>query len=409
MKESVNDVVIVGAGLAGLRAAALLESNGLSVLLLEKRECVGGRMASHTCDGFILDEGFQLINPSYPELRATGVLADFDLRSFEPSVRLLRGNTSMTVVDPRSSPREAIAFLRSRDIPLVDVARAARLFVHCGLGSAQRIIGQRDTSTKRGLESYGFSSSMIDRVWLPFLRGTLLEEDLNGSWQYTQLLLRSFFKGRPGTHPGGIAALPRTMAARLRTTTLRLGEAVSNVTGTRVQTSEGEYQGRAVILATDSTDANGLVAGERVEWLSQTTWWLALPQGSDRSSLQIDVLTRPFTSALDLTAVAPERAPAGKTLVAVPANGVFDSKELDEAAIEYAARLFDTSTADISLVEKSVVPRALPKLGFPLNLSISQRRGDVVMAGDYLQTPSIQGALVSGRRAAQQVLNLLGV
>ena len=409
MKKTANDVVIVGAGVAGLRAASLLESRGLSVVLIEKRAVVGGRMASHSLNGFVLDEGFQLINPAYPELRATGVLADFDLRSFEPSVRFLRDNISTTVVDPRRSPRKAIALLRSRDVSLVDVARAARLFVHCGLGSAQSIIAQRDTSTLRGLESYGFSSSMIERVWLPFLRGTILEDDLDSSWRYTQLLLRSFFKGRPGTHPEGIAALPRIMAARLRTTSLHLGEGVSQIVGTRVQTSEGEYEGRAVILATDPTDANGLVSGEGVEWLGQTTWWLALPKGSNRSSLQIDVLAHPFTSALDLTAVAPERAPVGRSLVAVPANGVHDSNELDQAAIEYAARLFDATTSDISLVEKSLVPRALPKLGFPLNLSRNQRRGEVVMAGDYLQTPSIQGALVSGRRAAQQVLTSLGV
>jgi predicted NAD/FAD-dependent oxidoreductase len=87
---------------------------------------------------------------------------------------------------------------------------------------------------------------------------------------------------------------------------------------------------------------------------------------------------------------------------------VHESSELDQRAIEYAARLFATPTTDISLVEKTVVSRALPKLGVPLVLSKSQRRGEVVMAGDYLQTPSIQGALVSGRRAAQAVLTVLG-
>jgi predicted NAD/FAD-dependent oxidoreductase len=87
---------------------------------------------------------------------------------------------------------------------------------------------------------------------------------------------------------------------------------------------------------------------------------------------------------------------------------VHESSELDQRAIGYAARLFATPTTDISLVEKTVVSRALPKLGVPLVLSKSQRRGEVVMAGDYLQTPSIQGALVSGRRAAQAVLTMLG-
>ncbi len=405
---STYDVIVVGAGLAGLRAAGVLEARGLSVLVLEKRESVGGRMSSHCVDGFVLDEGFQLINPAYPELIATGVLDDFDLRSFEPSVRFVRSDSSITLADPRRLPQAAFASLWSRDISLADKLRAVRLFAHCGLGSAQSILSQRDTTIIGGLERYGFSSAMIERIWQPFLRGTLLEDDLDSSWRYIQLLLRSFFRGQPGTHPEGIAALPRAMAAQLRTSLLHLGEGAIAVAPTKVRTSEREYQGRVVIVATDTTDANALIPGDDVPWLGQTTWWLALPKGSGRRSLQIDVLDRPFTSALDITSVAPERAPANSILVAVPANGVHESSELDQRAIEYAARLFATPTTDISLVEKTVVSRALPKLGVPLVLSKSQRRGEVVMAGDYLQTPSIQGALVSGRRAAQAVLTVLG-
>ena len=406
--SSTYDVIVVGAGLAGLRAAGVLEARGLSVLMLEKRETVGGRMSSHRVAGFVLDEGFQLINPAYPELIATGVLDDFDVRSFEPAVRFVRGDSSITLADPRRLPREAFASLWSREISLADKLRAVRLFAHCGLGSAQSILAQRDTTLIAGLKRYGFSPAMIEGIWQPFLRGTLLEDDLDSSWRYTQLLLRSFYKGRPGTHPEGIAALPRALAARLRTTSLNLGEVVSAVAGTKVQTADREYEGRAVIVATDPTDANGLVPGDDVPWLAQTTWWLALPKESGRSSLQIDTLARPFTSALDLTAVAPERAPANSILVAVPANGRHESSEFDERAIEYAARLFDTPTTEITIVEKSVVSRALPKLGVPLALANRQRRADVVLAGDYLQTPSIQGALVSGRRAAQQVLTMLG-
>ena len=406
--SSTYDVIVVGAGLAGLRAASVLETRGFSVLVVEKRESVGGRMSSHRVDGFVLDEGFQLINPAYPELIATGVLDDFDLRSFEPSVRFVRGDSSITLADPRRLPREAFVSMWSRDISLADKLRAVRLFADCGLGSAQSILAQRDTTVIAGLKRYGFSPAMIEGVWQPFLRGTLLEDDLDSSWRYTQLLLRSFFKGRPGTHPAGIAALPRALAAQLRTTSIHLDEGARAVSGMKVLTDEREYQGRAVIVATEPTDANVLIPGDRVPWLAQTTWWLALPKDSGRRSLQIDTVDRPFTSALDLTAAAPERAPVNSILVAVPANGVYESSELDQRAVEYAARLFDTPTTDISLVEKSVVPRALPKLSSSFALSKNQRRGEVVLAGDYLQTPSIQGALVSGRRAAQQVLTMLG-
>ena len=259
--SSTYDVIVVGAGLAGLRAASVLETRGFSVLVVEKRESVGGRMSSHRVDGFVLDEGFQLINPAYPELIATGVLDDFDLRSFEPSVRFVRGDSSITLADPRRLPREAFASMWSRDISLADKLRAVRLFAHCGLGSAQSILAQRDTTVIAGLKRYGFSPAMIEEIWQPFLRGTLLEDDLDSSWRYTQLLLRSFFKGRPGTHPAGIAALPRALAAQLRTTSIHLDEGARAVSGMKVLTDEREYQGRAVIVATEPTDANVLIPG----------------------------------------------------------------------------------------------------------------------------------------------------
>jgi predicted NAD/FAD-dependent oxidoreductase len=93
----------------------------------------------------------------------------------------------------------------------------------------------------------------------------------------------------------------------------------------------------------------------------------------------------------------------------VPANGNFESDEFDDAASLYVARLYDVATTEVDLVQRTVVARALPKFLGPLNLTRNQRRGDLVLAGDYLQTPSIQGALVSGRRAAHAVLSTLGV
>ena len=55
------DVVIVGAGLAGLVAARVLEQNGIAPLLLEASDGVGGRVRSDIVDGFILDRGFQVL------------------------------------------------------------------------------------------------------------------------------------------------------------------------------------------------------------------------------------------------------------------------------------------------------------------------------------------------------------
>lgn len=398
------DVIIVGAGLAGLRAAQVLENAGRSVLVLEARAEVGGRVASRTVDGFVLDEGFQLINPSYPELVATGVLDGFDLRRFESALTLVKDGRSVAVADPRRSPVVAIMALAKGAIGLHDARRAALLFARCGLGPVSSFLGGPDSTTRSGLEHNGFSAHAIDDLFQPFLRGTMLDDELSTSWRYGQLLLRSFFKGRPGTHPRGIAALPKAMATRLSATTIHLDEAVETVTSNRVTTERGEYRARNVLVATDATDARGLVGGDEHEWRAQTTWWFALPKLDGPGRLRLDLDRRFISSALDISSVAPERSPAGTSLVGVPANGTFTSSEHDRRVVEDVCRLYEVTTTEVALVDKCVVVRALPVVATPLDLRPPFQRGGVVLAGDYLQTPSIQGALVSGRRAASAVL-----
>uniref|UniRef100_UPI0037DD8CC5 FAD-dependent oxidoreductase n=1 Tax=Streptomyces sp. YIM 98790 TaxID=2689077 RepID=UPI0037DD8CC5 len=62
------DVVVVGAGTAGLAAARHLADAGLGVTVLEAADRIGGRMATDRVDGFRLDRGSWLPVPGMPEL-----------------------------------------------------------------------------------------------------------------------------------------------------------------------------------------------------------------------------------------------------------------------------------------------------------------------------------------------------
>ena len=60
------DVVVVGAGLAGLACATTLLRAGLDVVVVEASDAVGGRVRTDVVDGFRLDRGFQVLNTGYP-------------------------------------------------------------------------------------------------------------------------------------------------------------------------------------------------------------------------------------------------------------------------------------------------------------------------------------------------------
>lgn len=65
------DVIVVGAGYAGLTAALSLKKAGRSVLLLEARDRVGGRVhTQHIGDGYYIDLGAQWIGPGQDEMYA---------------------------------------------------------------------------------------------------------------------------------------------------------------------------------------------------------------------------------------------------------------------------------------------------------------------------------------------------
>ena len=64
-----RDVVIVGAGTAGLNAARDLRAAGLSVAVLEARDRVGGRTWTNTIDGAMLEIGGQWISPDQEALQ----------------------------------------------------------------------------------------------------------------------------------------------------------------------------------------------------------------------------------------------------------------------------------------------------------------------------------------------------
>ena len=83
MTPATHDVVVVGAGLAGLACARALTTAGLDVRVVEAGDAVGGRVRTAHVDGYTLDRGFQVLNTGYPELQRLVDLDALDLRSFD--------------------------------------------------------------------------------------------------------------------------------------------------------------------------------------------------------------------------------------------------------------------------------------------------------------------------------------
>ena len=62
-----TDVLIIGAGVAGLTAAHELCTAGLHVTILEARDCIGGRILTHHTKQYPVELGAEFVHGRPPE------------------------------------------------------------------------------------------------------------------------------------------------------------------------------------------------------------------------------------------------------------------------------------------------------------------------------------------------------
>lgn len=400
------DVVVVGAGLAGLAAARTLVRAGLDVVLVESANAPGGRVRTDVIDGVQLDRGFQLFNPAYPEARRVFDLAVLDLRSFGAGVAVAIGDDRHVVADPRRQPTQTISSVVAPIGSLRAKLAFARWAIECGYGPVGRIKSSPDGSLSEELHRRGLDGELSDRVLRPFLAGVLGERDLSTSRRFAELLVRSFVRGSPSLPAAGMQALPDQLAAALPADVLQLSTTVSAVRADKVETNRGSIAARAVIVACDPVSACSLVGLRAPQLRGITTYYhLAEDPPSDSRLLHLDGDNRgPLVNSAIVSNVAASYSPDA-ALIATSVLGAHTDPETRELARRQAGRVYGADTSRWQHIATYPIEHALPAMLPPLTLRkpVGLRSG-VYIGGDHRDTASIQGALVSGRRAATAVI-----
>jgi len=409
-----HDVVIIGAGLAGLAAARQLSIHGVDVVVVDSSDAVGGRVRSDVVDDFILDRGFQLYNPSYPEPSRVLDHQALHLQALVPGVVVCKGTHRIHLGDPRRKPGWALQGASRRTGSALSKMRFASYAWKQSRRPVREIERAADRDAYSALRAAGIDSTFIESVLRPFLTGVFLEPDLVTSQRFLDLVLRSFIRGVPSVPAAGMQAIPVQLAGSLPAGSVRLGTRATQVTGSRVRTDGDDLEAGAVIVATDPIAAATLLPGLTIPaGNSVTTWYHATSTtltGGD-GVLVVDGEPRgPVINSVAISNAAPDYAPAGRTLVSSSTLGTDASAEAERQVREHLAVMHGTSTRDWELIGSYAIPYALPAMLPPLQVRHPVDLGDgLFVAGDHRDTASIQGAMVSGRRCADAVLTRLGV
>jgi phytoene dehydrogenase-like protein len=409
-------LAVVGGGLSGLVAAIELSSEH-EVILYEENDEVGGRVRSKRRDGFVFDRGFQVLFTAYPEARRYLDYDALDLRPYDPGARVASEDGVSTLADPLRDPFAAPAALLSRDATFLDKLRVLRLRAALRGKTRDEIFDGDGTSTREYLGARGFSSRFIERFAEPFYGGITLDRSLETSSSVFEFTFSCLSRGRTVVPARGMGAIPEQLADKAREMDVEIltdthvedtvpkGDRVEVVT----ETSE-EYDG--VVVATDPHEAERLTGVETPDGgKGCTTVYYVLDESlgvGKKLLLNADQRDGEPNQLAPVSNVAPEYSPPETPMVSATWLEPRDDPDtLDEGTRAALARWgFDVGIEMVHLDTVEFAQFEQPPGAHSSLPSNEAPEGNVVLAGDYTEDSSINGAMLSGRRAAESLDSL---
>ena len=400
------DTLIIGAGLGGLACARRLQEAGRSFVICEAADHIGGRVATDMVDGYRLDRGFQVLLTAYPEARR---LLDYDalnLRRFYPGALVRHGGKWHRVADPFRHPIDG---LRGAFNPIGSFSDKLRVG-WSRLGGFDFSRHASNLSSLQALHAEGFSESMIQRFFRPFLGGVFLENQLDTTVRKLEFVMRNFARGETAIPALGMAEIPRQLAAALPAAAIRLNTRVEAIDENEIHLQNGEIiHSKSVVIATDLGAANRLLGNGSSPAVSNGVTCLYFTAPSAPVSEPILLLNGdgmgPINNLAVMSAVSPGYALPGRHLISI---SVVDPKAVVAADLEERVRRqlldwFGSDTGAWGLLRIDRIPEAVPSQRVAGEKPVRLRKG-LYQCGDHCGIASINTALATGTAAAGAVL-----
>ena len=377
------DCIVIGAGLAGITAARDLQNFGRTVLLIEASDRVGGRVKSDYQDGFILDHGFQVINPKYPEVARSKVLKDLDFKSITGSIRLADLDKKIGYHIGSFSPKiggitEKINFLSFVLNPSVNNSYSFEHYI-------------------------GKFPKLYSTALKPFLSGVFLTDPESIAADVAQEILRSFFKSLPGVPAEGVGKFAIKLAEPIKN--IKISTIVEKISGNKVFTAHETFIGKYIVVATDPVSASTLVNElKRPNMLMSTTMYFSTSDYLvDAKNLVVSNRSK-LVNSIVMSKVSEKYAPSGLNLISATSLAALSEEEFRKQLSE----IWRSNTANWQALARYEIKNSLP-FHSPgqikdRNLRVNE---NTFVIGDHMSTPSQQGAMKSGAVVAKLINQLM--
>lgn len=407
------DVIIVGGGIAGLTAAQMLQERGLDWLLLEASDDVGGRIRTDIVDGFRIDRGFQVLLTAYPEAQALLNYEDLQLRTFDPGALIRLDNGFTRFVDPTRRPLSAVSTAFSPAATLRDKLLAVAMKRRSRKMSLSDIFSEGEKPAIKWLNDFGFSSRITERFFRPFFGGVFLDRALETSTRMLDFTFSMFNSGEAAIPALGMQEIPRQLSSSMPPDRIRLNSPVTSIDGADVILTSGErLAAQSVILAVEEPAAAKLLAeipSPESQRSVRCVYFRCRKPPVEQPMLVLNGTgLGPVNNLCVPSLVSPDYAPEGQHLVSATVLDGYsgDSTSIESLIVAQMRDWFGNTVDEWQHLRTYHIAYALPDQSpgrQDERGKTARLRDNLIVCGDFREHGSIQGAMQSGRRAAELV------
>ncbi len=411
-----QNVAIIGAGIAGLKCALLLKESGIDVQVFDRQAHVGGRMVTERVNGFLIDQGFHVMQTAYPTSQRTFDFESLGAQSFEPGALVVKKRKNKVKIwrlaDPFRRPFQGVMSGLSGFTSPFNLLRVALLRSKVRKGSLSNVYSEGDDTSENWLLERGFSSSMVDEFFHPLFSGIFLENELRTSERMFRFVFRMMSKGDMILPREGIAAAPLSLADSLGFERIHLNSDVQHIDDFTISINDEQQNFDAVVLAYNP----------HREESNRHVWTLHFdapksPLKSKHILLNGNVKTKNqlIAHVAVPSDIQPSYAPQGRSLVTVTVVGeaaqnlgISSESEIQSKTVQELRDWFGSQVDTWGLLAVQHIEHALPEISADSGLSMNPKiRKNSFECGDHMMHGSLEGALLSAEKTAQQVLESL--
>lgn len=407
------DVIIIGAGLAGLSCARILQKHRINYLLLDGAEKVGGRIRTDIVDGFQLDRGFQVLQTAYPDAKEILSYPELKLKSFFPGAMIRYQDKFHRLADPFRDLYTAAKGLFSPIGTLKDKLLVGMLRTQVAFGTLEKLLLKPEVTTLQRLKSFGFSDVIIDRFFKPLYSGIFLENELSTSSRAFDYNFRMMALGDICLPSEGMEAIPRQLLTMLDPAKIKLNSKVASLSENKVALASGEtLTAPKIVLAVDQPQACKLLEVTVAPKMKTVTtlYFSASKAPTTAPILFLNAQSSgPVMNMCVPTNVCKSYAPEGKALIScsVLKHDFASDEMLVQKVLEQMKQWFGNEVDAWKHLRTYKIINALPNQIPPL-ADVSSKPMQVLkglyQCGDYGGIASIQTALQSGRLVGEALV-----